>query len=217
MANEPLWQSIKAGFAYVNANGNIRTQLILALGPITLALPFTNLLPIFAKDVLVRGAQLQGFLLSAFGVPALSSARWSSPPYRGATLTRCRPCSELPCSASRYSSSAFVVGLVVFDVRFRGGIFMTTYQTQDQALLQLSAPGIFTARVMSFYLVSRATVPIGTLLAGALAHYFGGPAAVQMMSLSAIGLVALVISTHPAFLRLSVSLQEEPGHSVAVD
>jgi hypothetical protein len=60
-------------------------------------------------------------------------------------------------------------------------------------------------------------VPIGTLLAGALAHYFGGPAAVQMMSLSALGLVVLVISTHPGFLRLKVSLHEEPDTPVAVD
>ena len=87
---------------------------------------------------------------------------------------------------------------------------MTTYQTQDQALLQLSAPRYIRGRVMSFYLVSRATVPIGTLLAGALAHYFGGPAAVQMMSLSAALLIALVIGTHPGFLRFKVSLQEQP-------
>ena len=32
---------------------------------------------------------------------------------------------------------------------------MTTYQTQDQALLQLSAPRHIRGRVMSFYLISR--------------------------------------------------------------
>jgi hypothetical protein len=70
---------------------------------------------------------------------------------------------------------------------------------------------------MSFYLISRATVPIGTLLAGALAHYFGGPAAVQIMSLSALGLVVLVISTHPGFLRLKVDLQEHADAPLVVD
>ena len=94
---------------------------------------------------------------------------------------------------------------------------MTTYQTQDQALLQLSAPRHIRGRVMSFYLISRATVPIGTLFAGALADYFGGPAAVQMMSLSALGLLLLVISTHPGFLRLRVSLQEETSAPVTAE
>ena len=74
VARESLFQSIKAGFAYVKANSNIRTQLILALGPITLGMPFTNMMPIFAKDVLHGGAQLQGFLLSAFGVGSLLGA-----------------------------------------------------------------------------------------------------------------------------------------------
>jgi hypothetical protein len=62
---------------------------------------------------------------------------------------------------------------------------------------------------MSFYLTNCATVPIGTLFAGALAHYFGGPAAVRMMSLSALGLILLVIATHPGFVRLKVELKEE--------
>jgi len=71
--------------------------------------------------------------------------------------------------------------------------------------------------VMSFYLTNRATVPIGTLLAGTLAHYLGGPAAVCMMSLSALGLVLLVVSTHPGFLRLKVDLEEHVDASLIVD
>jgi MFS family permease len=96
---------------------------------------------------------------------------------------------------------------------------MTTYQTQDQALLQLSAPRHIRGRVMSFYLTNRATVPIGTLLAGALAYYFGGPAAVRIMSLSALGLVFLVISMQPEFLRLKVNLEErlDASASAVVD
>ena len=74
VARESFFQSITGGFAYVRANSNIRTQLILALGPLTLGMPFTNMMPIFAKDVLHGGAQLQGFLLSAFGIGSLMGA-----------------------------------------------------------------------------------------------------------------------------------------------
>jgi len=38
----------------------------------------------------------------------------------------------------------------------------------------------------------------------------GGPAAVRMMSLSALGLVLLVVATQPGFLRLKVNLEENP-------
>jgi MFS family permease len=97
------------------------------------------------------------------------------------------------------------------------GIFMTTYQTQNQTLLQLSAPPYIRGRVMSIYLLSRATVPIGTLIAGALAHNFGGPAAVRIMSLCALTVVLLVVVTHPRFVRLKVDLQDEPGAGIVID
>jgi MFS family permease len=217
VAREPFFQSIKGGFAYVRTNRNIRTQLILALGPLTLGMPFINMMPIFARDVLHGGAQLQGFLLSAFGIGSLLGAL-------------------VVASIPRHHAHALpaVIGAVVFSITlfffglshwvwlslacaFVSGIFMTTYQTQDQALLQLSAPRHIRGRVMSFYLTNRATVPIGTLLAGALAHYFGGPAAVCMMSLSALGLVLLVISTQPGFLRLKINLEEHADAPVVVD
>jgi MFS family permease len=213
VARESLFQSIKAGFAYVRSNSNIRTQLILALGPLTLGMPFINMMPIFARDVLHGGAQLQGFLLSAFGIGSLLGALVV------ASIPR-RHAHALPAviGAVVFSISVFFFGLshwvwLSLACASISGIFMTTYQTQDQALLQLSAPRHIRGRVMSFYLTNRATVPIGTLLAGALAHYFGGPAAVCIMSLSALGLVSLVISTQPGFLRLKVDLE---GHADAL-
>ena len=213
VARESLFQSIKAGFTYVRANSNIRTQLILALGPLTLGMPFINMMPIFARDVLHGGAQLQGFLLSAFGIGSLLGALVV------ASIPR-RHAHALPAviGAAVFSITVFFFGLshwvwLSLACASISGIFMTTYQTQDQALLQLSAPRHIRGRVMSFYLTNRATVPIGTLLAGALAHYFGGPAAVCIMSLSALGLVSLVISTQPGFLHLKVDLE---GHADAL-
>ena len=217
VAHEPLFQSIKDGFTYVRTNRNIRTQLILALGPLSLGMPFTNMMPIFARDVLHGGAQLQGFLLSAFGIGSLLGALVV------ASIPR-RHAYALPAviGAVVFSITLFFFGLshwvwLSLACTFVCGVFMTTYQTQDQALLQLSAPRHIRGRVMSFYLTNRATVPIGTLLAGALAHYLGGPAAVRIMSLSALGLVLLVISMQPEFLRLKVSLKEQVDAPVVVD
>ena len=217
VAHEPLFQSIKDGFTYVRTNRNIRTQLILALGPLSLGMPFTNMMPIFARDVLHGGAQLQGFLLSAFGIGSLLGALVV------ASIPR-RHAYALPAviGAVVFSITLFFFGLshwvwLSLACTFVCGVFMTTYQTQDQALLQLSAPRHIRGRVMSFYLTNRATVPIGTLLAGALAHYLGGPAAVRIMSLSALGLVLLVISMQPDFLRLKVSLKEQVDAPVVVD
>ena len=217
VAREPLLQSIKDGFTYVRTNRNIRTQLILALGPLSLGMPFTNMMPIFARDVLHGGAQLQGFLLSAFGIGSLLGALVvASIPRRHAYAW------PAVIGAVVFSITLFFFGLshwvwLSLACTFVCGVFMTTYQTQDQALLQLSAPRHIRGRVMSFYLTNRATVPIGTLLAGALAHYFGGPTAIRIMSVSALGLVLLVISMQPEFLRLKVNLEDRVEAPVVVD
>jgi MFS family permease len=208
VAGEPLLQSIKAGFAYVRANRNIRTQLILALGPLTLGMPFTNMMPIFAKDVLHGGARLQGFLLSAFGIGSLLGALVV------ASIPR-RRAHALPAviGAMVFSLTLFFFGLsqwvwLSLACTFIAGVFMTTYQTQNQALLQLSAPPYIRGRVMSIYLINRATIPIGTLFAGLLAQHLGGPAAVRMMSLSGLAVVLLVVAAQPEFLRFKLDLQD---------
>ena len=216
VAREPLFQSIKGGFAYVRTNRNIRTQLILALGPLTLGMPFINMMPIFARDILHGGAQLQGFLLSAFGIGSLL----------GALVVASIPRRHARALPAVIGAMVFTIAVFCFSwshqvwlslaCTFISGIFMTTYQTQDQALLQLSAPRHIRGRVMSFYLTNRATIPLGTLLAGALAHQFGGPVAVGIMSLSALGLVLLVVGTHPGFLGLKVNLEEHADAPVVV-
>jgi MFS family permease len=84
------------------------------------------------------------------------------------------------------------------------GLCVVTYQTQNQTLLQLLAPRHMRGRVMSIYLLNRGLVPIGTLLAGALAEHYGGPRALQIMSLAAIGVVVGIVLLAPPFLRLRV-------------
>jgi hypothetical protein len=79
-----------------------------------------------------------------------------------------------------------------------------TYQTQNQTLLQILAPRPMRGRVMSIYLLNRGIVPLGTLLAGALAERLGGPLALQLMSLAAIGVVVVVVLCAPRLLRLQV-------------
>jgi MFS family permease len=209
VAKEPFFQSVKAGITYVSTNSSIRTQLILALGPLTLAMPFMNMMPLFASDVLHGGADLQGFLLAAFGIGSLLGALVvaSIPRHQARAL-------PVVVGAIVFSISVYFFGLshwvwLSLACIFISGIFMTTYQTQNQTLLQLSAPPHIRGRVMSIYLLSRATVPLGTLIAGALAQRFGGPVAVRMMSLGAVSVVLLVVLTHPGFIALKVEPQDD--------
>ncbi|MSQ12709.1 MAG: MFS transporter [Dehalococcoidia bacterium] len=206
---EPFFASIKSGFQYVGGNRNIRTLMLLALVPLTLAMPYTSLMPIFAKDVLHGGPRLQGLLLTCVGLGALAGALvvasirrengYGWPVVMGAVAFGL---GLVGFSLSRWAGLTALFGVIV-------GVFSVTYQTQNQTLLQLSAPRHIRGRVMSIYLLNRGLVPIGTLGAGALAAWMGGPKALLIMSASSVCAVGLVILTHPQFLRARVPLSDQ--------
>jgi uncharacterized integral membrane protein len=61
---------------------------------------------------------------------------------------------------------------------------------------------------MSIYLLNRGLVPFGTLLAGLLAERFGGPVALQIMSLLVVGVVLVVVGLVPRMLTLRVEFRD---------
>jgi MFS transporter, DHA1 family, staphyloferrin A biosynthesis exporter len=171
-------------------------------------MPYMSLMPIFAKDVLHGGAQLQGFLLTIIGIGSVLGALVV------ASMRR------------RYSyGHSVVTGALAFGVTLLGfasardiilssvcafgvGVCVVAYQTQNQTLLQLLAPREMRGRVMSIFLLNRGLVPLGTFVAGVLAEHLGGPVALQIMSLAVLGVVVLVSLLTPRFLKLRVEFQD---------
>lgn len=205
-SREPFFTSIREGFAYVSKEPSIRTQMLIALGPLTFAMSYTALMPIMAIDVLGGGSRTQGLLLSFIGVGALTGALVVASMRRSYAY-------GLPVVLG---AAAFAGGVFAFSwsqwlwlscgIGFFVGLFNVTYQTQNQTLLQLSAPPRLRGRVMSIYLLNRGSVPFGALLAGVLAERFGGPTAMSIMSLTALAILAVVVVTRPQILSLAIPL-----------
>jgi MFS family permease len=201
---EPFFASIRAGFSYVGTNPNIRTLMMLALGPLTFGMSYTSLMPVVARNILHGGAPLQGLLLSCIGVGSLigalivASMRRSNgyglPVVIGAT---CFSLAIIGFGSSQWIPVSLFLGFTI-------GLFNVTYQTQNQTLLQVMVPRHIRGRVMSIYLLNRGFVPLGALLAGALASHFGGAAALRIMASTALVIIFLVVATHPQLLRLKV-------------
>jgi MFS family permease len=205
---EPFLRSVKTGFAFVAQDRNIRTLLVLALGPLTLGMPYTSLLPIFARDILHGGARLQGFLLTCIGIGSVIGALAVASLRRrygyGSTVVAGALAFGAGLFAFASSRSVVLSSACAFCI----GLCMVTYQTQNQTLLQLLTPRHMRGRVMSIYLLDRGLIPLGTLLAGALAEHLGGPTALRLMSLLASGVVVVVILLAPQFLTLRVELYD---------
>jgi len=205
---EPFWHSVAAGFHFVLQDRDIRTLMILAHGPLTLGMPYMSLLPIFAKDVLHGGARLQGLLTTIIGIGSVLGSLGVASLQRRYSYGRTVVIGAFAFGVTLFAFASARDVLASSLCAFCIGLCVVMYQTQNQTMLQLLAPRHIRGRVMSIFLLNRGLVPLGTLLAGVLAEHFGGPLALQIMSLSVLGVVITVILLTPRFLKLQVALQD---------
>lgn len=210
---EPFFASIRSGFQYVGGNTDIRTLMLLALGPLTFGMSYTSLMPVVAKEILNGGASLQGVLLSVIGLGSLTGALVVASMRRsngyGLPVVIGAACFSIAIFS--FGSSNWV--WLSLPLGFAIGLFNVTYQTQNQTLLQILAPRHLRGRIMSIYLLNRATVPLGALAAGALASEFGGGTALRIMSGCALAVIVFVVVTRPQLLRLKVPFSNLTGEA----
>jgi MFS family permease len=64
------------------------------------------------------------------------------------------------------------------------GFFNSSYTSQAQTIIQLVTPARFRGRVLGVYMLNWGLMPIGSLFAGILATFLGGPWAVTVMGMS---------------------------------
>lgn len=185
-ANQSFFSSAKEGFSFIASHRLILALMVLALGPILLGMPYTSLMPIFAIDVLHGDASTQGLLLTMVGIGAVLGALTIASLGRrqgsGKLLLIGSACFGL--SLVFFSRSSVLWMAMVFT--FLAGLSNSGYASQDQTIIQTLTPSKIRGRVLGVYLLNRGLMPIGSLIAGALASFLGGPWAVTIMGASCL-------------------------------
>jgi MFS family permease len=183
---------IREGMAYVIKQKVIFALLLLGLVPAILGMPFISLMPIFAIDVFHGDSATQGLLLTMIGVGALIGSLGM------ASLGRAQGSGKLLIAgAAGFGLSLLlfayspIMGIAMVFVLF-AGLFNSSYMTQNQTIIQLLVPSEFRGRVLGIYMLDRGLMPLGSLLAGFLAHVLGARLAVAIMGISSF-LVAVSV------------------------
>lgn len=203
-ANQSFFASLKEGFVYVYNHKIIMALMVLGLAPILLAMPYISLMPIFAIDVFHGDAMLQGILLTTVGIGAvigaLSIASLSELQGRGKLLILAA--SGFGISLILFSQSP-VIGMALIFIFF-SGLFHSGYGSQNQTIIQLLTPTELKGRVLGIYFLDQGLMPLGSLLAGALATWLGGPWAVTVMGSSCLLLAIGVAIAVPSVWKLNL-------------
>ncbi len=198
-----------AGFSYTWNFKPARYMIMLVTVTSVFGLPFQAFLPVFARDILAGESQLLGFLTGAVGAGALTGAMY---------LATREGVQKIP-AIIRFSALLFAVGLFVFSlssnqmlsviVLFFSGFGMITQFSATNTLLQTVVDENIRGRVLSFYSMSfMGFTPIGSLLLGTMADYFGVSNTFTIASLVLL-FAALLFSARMKTIRSTLSL---PSH-----
>jgi MFS family permease len=175
-------QSIIEGWKFSLKNEAVRTGLLIVTFASLFIIPFTTLLPVFARDLLGVGASGQGLLLTAMGVGALcSSVLIASLGDRlprgifmlgGVTLYGFI---VVAFSASPWFELSMVLMAIV-------GVCHVTSHALVQTVIQTYSPSEFRGRTIAIFHMSQVVLMIGSMLIGALSSLVGARWAAALMS-----------------------------------
>jgi MFS family permease len=190
------------GFAHIRTNPRLLGLMVLAVVPTVLALPYQQLLPVFARDVYDAGPSGLGILLTANSVGAFVGALVATSLMgmgrRGHILLVGGVGVGVGLVLLGLAPS-YAVGLAV--VLLTGGAF-SVYNATNNALIHEATTDAFRGRVMSVYLMTWSLMPLGTLPAGALADHVGAPLTVALGGGLCAILVAIVWLATPALREI---------------
>jgi MFS family permease len=200
-----ILQGLVEGMRYAFGFLPIRNILLLLALISLVAMPYTILMPVFAKDILKGGAHTLGLLMAGAGVGALIGTI-----YLAARKTIVGLGSRIPLAAA-----CFGIGLIGFSFSHQllvslplvalAGFGMMVNMASSNTILQTIAEDDKRGRLMSLYAMAFAGMaPFGSLGAGALSTRIGVQATLALggcLCLVGAGLFSLQLPQLRALIR----------------
>ncbi len=180
---------LKEGFAYIKKTPSISLILIMLALISLMVLPFSTLIPVYAKDIFKGTASTFGVIDSVIGLGAFSGAIFLASLKPGRNLRKILAINTL----------IFGVGLILFShttyypiaLLFAtiSGFGMMSQITISNTLIQTTVDPSMRGRVISFYAMAFFGMqPLGGLLVGSISQWIGTPDTVLIE-----GIIALII------------------------
>lgn len=178
-APQSILSNLTEGLAFMVKDRRIWGLLVVLSVPTFFGRPYLQLMPIFAQDVLHKGASGYGFLMAATGVGALAGAltvgRFGRSGHKGLSLmiiTLIFAITLVGFALSHWFVPSLALLLAV-------GATQTLFMAITNTLLQLNVPETMRGRMMSLYtLIPMGLMPLGSMVLGTIGSAIGVPVTV---------------------------------------
>ena len=191
-------RSIVDGWKFSWENQIVRTGLLITMFASLFIVPFTTLLPVFARDILNVGATGQGFLLTSMGVGALASAimiaTFGDRMPRGLFMlggVALYGLSVVAFAISPWFGLSMMLMVIV-------GFANVCSHALVQTVIQTYSPPEFRGRAIALFHMGQVVMTLGSMVIGSLAALCGTEWAVVLMG--AAGAIAM-LAIHLALPR----------------
>jgi len=216
--------SLREGTKYVWGFSPIRTVLLFTAFISIVAVPYSVLLPIFAKDILNGDSRTLGMLTSAIGIGALV----------GAIFLAIQKNPRKFDIIVVFAACVFSVGLIGFSLSevlwlsllliVLPGFGLMVQSASTNIILQTITDDDMRGRVMSFHVMAFVgTAPFGNLLAGLVAEKIGAPHTLLACGVCTIIIMLMFVlqipqlrkMVHPIYVRKGIVPEVAQGLSTA--
>jgi MFS family permease len=191
------WDSLAVGWRIVARDPFLVRLIFLSLATNVLVMPYINLMPVFAQDVLRIGSSGLGILLASTGLGTVVGALWVAQSRRVTDGSRLQI-----ITASVFSMLVILFALTpqvlpAMVILFAAGVVSAVFLAMTQTALQMRVDDDVRGRVLSIYLLTWGMLPIGQLAVGALANQIGSPLAMATACILALGCIAVILWRFP--------------------
>lgn len=188
---ETFAQSIVEGWKFSWRKVEVRNGILVVIIAALFMIPFSTLLPVFARDLLHVGAKGQGLLLTSMGIGALGSsliiASIGNRMPRGLLMVggvALYGVLVVIFSASPWFPLSMALMAII-------GICHVSSHALVQTVIQTYSPPEFRGRTIAIFHMTQVLLLLGGMLVGALSALFGAPLAAASMSI--VGTLCMIV------------------------
>ena len=204
--NKKVLKELKEGWEYLRRTPSIGFVILLLACNSLLALPFSTLLPVYAKVIFKGSASTFGYLNSFIGLGAIAGTIFLASLKSGIDLKKILFITLLVFGSglALFSHTIYLPLALIFATL--AGFGMMAQTTISNTIIQTSAAPEMRGRVISYFAMAYfGMLPLGGLLIGAVSQYIGAPNTILAEGVAAILIAILFLP----FLRSDILKKED--------
>ena len=211
-SNGGYFSNLSEGLKHVKADQIIVVTLIITIVMNIFGFPYQHMVPVIGAETLKVGPLLIGVLLATEGIGATTGSLVIALKARPSGFTKIYSIGSVIFLLAILSFSLAPSFWMALPILLIGGFSMSAFATMQSVIVITSTPTEIRGRVLGVLAASIGTGPIGALLVGGMAVWWGANNAVSVIAIAGLVFTVIALLIWPSYLRGIVS-----GHPAKSD